>query len=188
METERSVIVQSSAPSGRGFARHREIYRSDDTARAFLSARCSSMSSARTSLLAWSFCSRAAIRLVAMSCLGRPERRPCRSRRTPSASGRTAWVAARFPRTVWRSASSPTSAVSGWPPSPRPYSASVLSSCVPPVILTAERSLHFQLRRDRNSRGFYSGPREKKEIFSFKDPKNGIPLHQKGMLLARALT
>ena len=45
-------------------------------------------------------------------------------------------------------APSPPDAASGWRPSLRLCTASVLFSCVPSVSLTAERSLHFQLRRD----------------------------------------
>src|SRR5206468_11979814 len=40
-----------------------------------------------------------------------------------------------------------------WPPSPRQCSACALFSYVRSAILTDERSLHFQLRRDKTQRG-----------------------------------
>src|ERR1022692_3339845 len=78
-----------------------------------------------------------------------PERQPLRSRRTPFASGRTPSAAGPVPHTGPRLAPCPKGAASEWPPSPLRCNASVLSSYVPSVILTEERFLHFQLRRDK---------------------------------------
>src|SRR5450631_1322197 len=76
---------------------------------------------------------------------GRP---PPRSRRTPSATGTRPLAGVPVHRTVSRSAPAPANAASGWPPSLQPCSASVSFSRVLSVILTAERPLHFQLRRN----------------------------------------
>jgi hypothetical protein len=73
---------------------------------------------------------------------------PLRSRRTPSASGRTPSAEVRVRHTDPRSALLPPSASSEWRPSLPVSSASVAFSCVRSVILTDERSLHFQLRQD----------------------------------------
>src|ERR1039457_4298737 len=80
-----------------------------------------------------------------------PGRRPPRSRRTPSATGRRPSAGAPFHHTTTRSAPAPAGAASGWRPSLRPCSACASFSCVLSVILTAERSLHFQLGRNNTS-------------------------------------
>src|SRR5215469_11131865 len=77
--------------------------------------------------------------------VGKP---PLRSRKTPSASGRTRLAGVPVRHTDPRSALLPPNAASEWQPSLPACSASVASSCVRSVILTDERFLHFQLRRD----------------------------------------
>src|SRR5580704_2854652 len=77
--------------------------------------------------------------------VGKP---PLRSRKTPSASGRTRSAAAQVRRIDPRSALLPPNAASEWQPFLPACSASVASSCVRSVILTEERFLHFQLRHD----------------------------------------
>src|ERR1019366_4765588 len=77
------------------------------------------------------------------------ERQPRRSRRTPSASGRTLSAGAPARHIDPRSALLPPNASSEWQLSLPACSASVVSSCVLSVILTDERFLHFQLRRDK---------------------------------------
>src|SRR5580704_14808094 len=72
-----------------------------------------------------------------------------RSRRTPSASGRTRLAGAPARHTDPRSVPPPPNASSEWPLSLPACSASVAFSCVRSVILTDERFLHFQLRQDR---------------------------------------
>src|SRR6516165_6648208 len=74
--------------------------------------------------------------------------RQLRSRRSPSASGRTPWAVNPVLHTGWKSAPCPTDAVSGWRPSLRQCSVYARSSYVLPFILTEERFLHFQLRQD----------------------------------------
>src|ERR1017187_3219613 len=76
------------------------------------------------------------------------ERQPRRSRKTPSASGRTPSAGAPAHHTDPRSALLPPNASSEWRLSLPTCNASVVSSCVRSVILTDERFLHFQLRRD----------------------------------------
>src|ERR1700728_527564 len=75
-----------------------------------------------------------------------------RSRRTPSASGRTPSAGAPVRHIDPRSALLPPNAASEWRPSLPACSASVASSCVRSVILTDERLLHFQLRQDTGNR------------------------------------
>src|ERR1022692_1031500 len=74
-----------------------------------------------------------------------------RSRRTPSASGRTPSAGAPTRHTDPRSALLPTNASSEWRPFLPACSASVAFSCVRSVILTDERFLHFQPRQDKGS-------------------------------------
>src|ERR1035437_6464238 len=76
------------------------------------------------------------------------ERQPPRSRRDPSASGRTPWAGAPVCHTAPRSAPAPADAASGWRLSFPACSASVASSCVRSIILMGERFLHFQLNRN----------------------------------------
>src|SRR5262249_34952885 len=78
-------------------------------------------------------------------------KRPLRSRRTLSASGRTQWVANPVPRTDRKPGPCPKDGVVESPPSPQPCSACVLFAYVRSAILTDERFLHFQLRRDTAS-------------------------------------
>src|ERR1700693_2517744 len=78
-----------------------------------------------------------------------PRRRPRRSRRTPSASGRKRWAASRVHRRAWRWAHSPADAASGWRPFLPACNASVASSCVLSFTLLGERLLHFHLNRNR---------------------------------------
>src|SRR5208283_1247557 len=80
--------------------------------------------------------------------LGRP--RP-RSRTTPSASGRIPSAAAPVRHTASRLAPAPANAAARRRPSLLRCSVSVVFSRVLSVILTAERFLHFQLRRDKPS-------------------------------------
>src|SRR6266446_5814654 len=83
--------------------------------------------------------------------VGRP---PTRSRKTPSANGTTRSVAALARHTATRPAPSPTNAASGWQLSLLRCSASLFFSSVLSVILTVERPLHFQQRRNTDSTGF----------------------------------
>src|SRR5262249_46296081 len=76
------------------------------------------------------------------------ERRRSRSRRTLFASGRTPSASAPARHTASRPLPVPANAVSERRPSLLRCSVSVVFSRVLSVILTAERSLHFQLRRD----------------------------------------
>src|SRR6266700_1131850 len=78
-------------------------------------------------------------------------RRPLRSRRTLFASGTTRWVAAPVPHTDRKPGPCPKDGAVEWPPSPQQCSACALFSYVRSAILTDERFLLFQLRRD--SRG-----------------------------------
>src|SRR5947209_9052443 len=75
------------------------------------------------------------------------------SRRSPFASGRTSSGAVRAFRTGPKSELSPANAPSKWRPSPLRCGAFVLFSRVSPFILTEERFLHFQLRRDTDRKG-----------------------------------
>src|SRR6516225_4995139 len=75
-------------------------------------------------------------------------KRRLRSRRTPSASGRTRLAGVLTRHTGPRSALLPPNASSEWRPSLPACSVSVVPSCVRSVILTDERFLHFQLRQD----------------------------------------
>src|SRR5215469_10418484 len=77
-----------------------------------------------------------------------PERPPHRSQRILFANGRTPLAAAHIPRTDRKPALYPASAALGWQPSLPQCSAFALSACALSVILTEERSLHFQLRQD----------------------------------------
>src|SRR5260370_30470098 len=76
-----------------------------------------------------------------------PERQPLRSRKTPFASGRTPSSSRSVLHTDPKLAPCPKGAASKRQPSPQQCSACGLSSYVRSVILTDERSLHFQLRR-----------------------------------------
>src|ERR1700676_1836303 len=80
-----------------------------------------------------------------------PGRRPLRSRRTLFANGRTPLAAAPVHHTDRKRALCPASAASGWPLSLPQRSAFALFSCALSVILTEERPLEFQLRRDKTS-------------------------------------
>src|SRR4051794_2166187 len=71
-----------------------------------------------------------------------------RSRRTLSANGRRPSAGAPALSRASRSAPAPASADAQWRPSLRRCSVSVPFSCALSVILTAERSLHFHLRRN----------------------------------------
>src|ERR1700678_2816501 len=81
-----------------------------------------------------------------------PGRQQSRSRRTLSASGRIPSAAAPVRHRDPIPAPYPTSAVSGWKPSPPTCNASVLFACVLSVIviLTEERSFQFQLRQHKS--------------------------------------
>src|SRR5713101_5018584 len=79
------------------------------------------------------------------------EKLPHRSRKTPSANGRTPSAEVPARHTDPRSALLPPNAFSEWQPSLPACSASVASSWVRSVILTDERLLHFQLRQDRRA-------------------------------------
>src|SRR5215472_8994544 len=81
-------------------------------------------------------------------CVPFVEKPPLRSRKTPSASGRTRLAGVPVRHTDPRSALLPPNDASEWRPSLPACSASVVSSCVRSVILTDERFLHFQLRQD----------------------------------------
>src|SRR5258707_1943409 len=83
------------------------------------------------------------------SCPGRRQRH---FRRTLFANGRTPLAAAPAHHTDPIPALYPTSAASEWQPSLPRCNASALFSCVLSVILTEERSFHFQLRQDTNRR------------------------------------
>src|SRR5271157_4353843 len=76
------------------------------------------------------------------------EKQPLRSRRTPSANGKTPLAASPVPHTNPRPEPCPKGAASEWPPSPLRCNAFVPFSYVRSAILTDERSLHFQLRQD----------------------------------------
>src|SRR5215469_3833816 len=78
-----------------------------------------------------------------------PERPPHRSQRILFANGRTPLAAAHIPRTDRKPALYPASAALGWQPSLPQCSAFALFACALSVILTEERSLHFQLRQDK---------------------------------------
>src|ERR1019366_9179244 len=80
------------------------------------------------------------------SCGGRPL---ARSRRTPSARGTTRPAVAPARHTATKRAPCPINAASGWRLSLLRCSAFLVSSSVLSVILTVERFLHFQLRRNR---------------------------------------
>ena len=80
--------------------------------------------------------------------VGKP---PLRSRKTPSASGRTRLAGVPVRHTDPRSALLPPNAASEWQPSLPACSASVTSSCVRSVILTDERFLHFQMRQNTDA-------------------------------------
>src|SRR6266496_406527 len=75
-------------------------------------------------------------------------RQPLRSRRTLFASGRTPSVAGPVLHTDRKPPPCLKDGVVERPPSPQQYSACPLFSYVRSAILTDERSLHFQLRRD----------------------------------------
>src|ERR1700741_5023950 len=76
-------------------------------------------------------------------------RRPLRSRRTLFASGRTPSVVGPVLHTDRTPAPYLKDGVAEWPPSPQQCSACALSSYVRSAILTDERFLHFQLRRNK---------------------------------------
>src|ERR1035437_8161541 len=75
-------------------------------------------------------------------------RQPLRSRSTLSASGTTRWVAAPVPHTDRKPGPCLKDGVVESPPSLQQCSACALFSYVRSAILTDERFLHFQLRRD----------------------------------------
>src|SRR5580658_6696472 len=75
-------------------------------------------------------------------------KRPRRSQRIPSAIDRRPSAADPVPRTSPIPPRSPPNVASEQRPFPLPCNASVASSRVLSVILTAQRFLHFQLRRD----------------------------------------
>src|SRR5215469_13669345 len=75
--------------------------------------------------------------------------RPLRSRRTLSASGKTPLAAGPALHTDPKPGPYLKDGAAEWPPSPQQCSASALCSYVRSAILTDERFLHFQLRRDR---------------------------------------
>src|SRR5262249_25939345 len=81
-----------------------------------------------------------------------------RFRRTLSANDRTPLAAAPTRHTAWILAPVPANAASGWRLSLPRCNAFVFSSRVLSVILTAERSLHFQPRRN-NPFGARGNPR-----------------------------
>src|ERR1035438_8281079 len=129
--------------------------------RLFFKAMCSAINSATTSSLAavtlrsakfLSGPSSSDIRCVLARADGRcatsSGRLPPRSRRTPSATGRRPSAGGPAHRTASRSAPDPANASSKWLPSLRLSNDSVSFSCVLSVILTAERSLRFQLRQN----------------------------------------
>src|SRR5712671_6301486 len=127
--------------------------------RLFFKAICSAISSARTSSLVWIFFPGTGCGSVGVDG-GRapwPGRRRLHFRRTPSASGRRPSAGAPIHHTTMRSAPCPTGAASGWRPSLRPCSAFVSFSRVLSVILTAERPLHFQLRRNKRFAAYIEG-------------------------------
>src|SRR5215469_2615358 len=74
--------------------------------------------------------------------------RPLRSRRTLSASGKTPLAAGPALHTDPKPGPYLKDGAAEWPPSPQQCSASALCSYVRSAILTDERFLHFQLRRD----------------------------------------
>src|SRR5271157_5280137 len=76
------------------------------------------------------------------------ERQPLRSRRTPSANGRTRLAAGPVPHTSPTLAPCPKDAASRWLLSLLRCSASVPSSYARSAILTEERLFHFQLRQN----------------------------------------
>src|SRR6516164_8360139 len=84
-------------------------------------------------------------------CVPFVEKLPFRSRKAPSASGRTRLAGVPIRHTGPRSALLPANASSEWRPSLPACSVSVVSSCVRSVILTDERFLHFQLRQDTSA-------------------------------------
>src|ERR1019366_5748604 len=88
-------------------------------------------------------------------CATSSGRLPPRSRRTPSATGREPSAGGPVHRTASRSAPGPANVASEWLPSLRLSSVSSSFSCVLSVILTAERSLHFQLRQNSTGKGLY---------------------------------
>src|ERR1700692_20452 len=77
-----------------------------------------------------------------------PGKRKLRSRRTPSASGKTRWVSAPVLHTNRKPGLYLKDGVVEWPPSLQRCSACALFSYVRSVILTDERLLHFQLRQN----------------------------------------
>src|ERR1039457_4054463 len=82
-----------------------------------------------------------------------------RSRRTPSASGKTRWVAAPVPHTDRKPEPCLKDGAVKSPPSPQQCSTCALFSYVRSAILTDERFLHFQLRRNKRAwhrRDYYS--------------------------------
>src|ERR1700689_5645900 len=78
-------------------------------------------------------------------------RLPLRSRRIPSATGRRPWAEGPAPRRAWRSVPGSANAASGWRLFRRVSSVFLSFSRVLSVILTEERSFHFQLRRNTGS-------------------------------------
>src|SRR5271155_1451647 len=118
--------------------------------RLFFKAMCSAISSANTSSLVWIFFSRTQFVVVRRDSSGGPcpGMQQRRSRRTLFANGRIPLAATPVPHIDPKPALYPTGAVSGLRPSRPSCSAFALFACVLSVILTEERSLQFQLRRD----------------------------------------
>src|SRR5215469_5457923 len=81
--------------------------------------------------------------------------RPLRSRRTLSASGKTPLAAGPALHTDPKPGPYLNDGAAEWPPSPQQCSASALCSYVRSAILTDERFLHFQLRRNTGGKGDY---------------------------------
>lgn len=116
----------------------------------FFEAMCSAINSARTSSLVWIFFSRYSMRSCSAGCRDRPLawNATDRSRRTPSTNGTRPSAGAPVRHRVWRPAPAPLKSASEWRLSGLPCKAVLAFSCVLSVILTVERSLHFQLRRN----------------------------------------
>src|ERR1700677_3339004 len=87
-----------------------------------------------------------------------PGRRTLRSRRTLFASGRTPLAAVPVLHTGQIPQPCLKDGAVEWPPFPQQCSASVLFSYVRSAILTDERSLHFQLRRNRSPKPAFHDP------------------------------
>ena len=128
------------------------LSRGQSSPRLFFSAMCSAIRSARTSSLVCTFFSKNSIASVSPPPGGEDGpsfgRRPLHSRRTLFASGRTPSAVVPVLHRDREPAPCLKDGVVEWPPSPKQCSACALFSYVPSAILTDERFLHFQLRRD----------------------------------------